>query len=243
MQIEPLLTCQDLSLSRGGQTVLREVNLQVNPGDVIGLIGRNGAGKSSLIESLLGFHTLDHGSVRLWDTPVRELQAQHKRRIALVTQRDELMEGLTGNQQITLISSFYDNWDAELTQRLLSTWELPTTRPIRSYSLGQRQRLAIVLALAARPQLLVLDEPVASLDPLARSQFLGEMRELIADPQRAVIISSHIVGDLEAMVNRVWLLDHGRMRWAGAIDDIGELSTTLGDEPVSLEQVFRQVIG
>lgn len=143
---QPILRCAGLKLVRGGREILHGIDLQVSPGEVIGLIGRNGAGKSSLLESLLGFHPLEEGSVELWGRAVRALDARHKRRIALVTQRDELLDGLTGDQQIRLISSFYPNWDHALVQRLVGSWELPTGRAIRSYSLGQRQRLSIILS-------------------------------------------------------------------------------------------------
>lgn len=239
---EPLLRCEGLQLHRGGKPVLHQIDLEVLPGQVIGLIGRNGAGKSSLLEALLGFHHLSAGTVTAWGMPVRQLPAEHKRRIGLVTQRDELLEGLTGEQQLRLIASFYPDWDRALVDRLSASWALPLQRRISTWSLGQRQRLAIVLALAAGPDLLVLDEPVASLDPLARAQFLLEMRTLIADQGRAVIISSHIVSDLEAMVNQVWLLDQGVLRWSGAISEIGELIGPGADAPASLEQVFRSVI-
>ena len=236
-----MISCRGLRLHRGQLEVLRGIELEVRPGQIIGLIGRNGAGKSTLIETLLGFHQPGAGKVELWGTAARSLRSPLKQRIALVSQRDELMEGLTGQQQIALIAAFYPRWDGALVARLTESWELPLSRPIRSYSLGQRQRLAIVLALASRPQLLVLDEPVASLDPLARAQFLTEMRSLIADPERAVIISSHIVSDLEALVNWVWLLDQGQLKWSGPIDQIGTLMPD-GDQSASLERVFSQVV-
>lgn len=238
----PWLDADHVRLDRSGRTVLHDISLQIRPGEVIGVVGRNGAGKTSLLETLLGFHRLQSGSVQLWGRPVRQLRGEDKRRIGFVPQQDELLDGLTGWQQIKLISSFYPEWDAALLARLGEDWQLPLARPIRQWSLGQRQKLSIVLALASRPDLLVLDEPVASLDPLARAQFLAEMTALATNPARALVFSSHIVADLAGLVNRLWLVDAGRLHWQGSVADVGRLTGHTGNGPVNLEAAFRQLL-
>ena len=118
------------------------------------------------------------------------------------------------------IASFYPGWDSNLVGRLCDEWNIDTRARIKSMSTGERQKLSIVLAFGQRPDLLVLDEPVASLDPIARRQFLEQLVELSSDAQRAVVFSSHIVSDIERLANRIWILKEGRLDWQGALDSL-----------------------
>lgn len=220
-------------MRRGGRVVLDDVSVALHAGEAVGLLGRNGAGKSTLLETLLGFHRPTQGSVECFGRPVLQLRGADKQRIAYVAQSDELVEGLSGSQQLSLIASFHPRWDQPLALRLADQWTLPLARRLREWSPGQRQRLAIVQALAARPQLLVADEPVASLDPLARAEFLVELGHLLRDRDCALLISSHIVGDLQTLVNRAWVLAEGRLRWQGPV----------GDGAVDLVELFTQTVG
>jgi ABC-2 type transport system ATP-binding protein len=107
-------------------------------------------------------------------------------------------------------------------RRLCDEWNIDSRARIKSMSTGERQKLSIVLAFGQRPELLVLDEPVASLDPLARRQFLEQLVELSSDEQRAVVFSSHIVSDIERLANRIWILKNGRLDWQGDLDSLKE---------------------
>lgn len=228
-----LMRAQGLAVRRGGRLVLDDVSVALHAGDAVGLLGRNGAGKSTLLESLLGFHPPSHGRVECFGRPVLQLRAADKQCIAYVAQADELVEGLSGQQQLALIASFHPRWDQALATRLAGQWALPLPRRIRQWSPGQRQRLAIVQALAARPQLLVADEPVASLDPLARAEFLVELAQLLRDRDCALLISSHIVSDLQPLVNRAWVLAEGRLLFDGPV----------GDGAADLVELFARTVG
>jgi ABC-2 type transport system ATP-binding protein len=109
-----------------------------------------------------------------------------------------------------------------LIERLTSEWEIPLDRRISTLSVGERQKLALLLALGSHPELLVLDEPVASLDPIARRRFVTEIIDRARDAQRTVLFSSHIVSDLERAANKVWILKDGRLAWAGDLDALKE---------------------
>lgn len=231
-QLRLPVVARAVSLSRSGRVVLDDVSVSVGFGDIVGVLGLNGAGKTTLLETLLGFHVPDSGSIELFGCPVLELGGGLKRRIGFVPQRDELLDGLRGRDQVRLIASFYPDWDAELVDRLVGAWDLPLERPVRELSLGQRQKLSIILALAPHPELLVLDEPVASLDPLARRRFLEELTALACEQRRAILFSSHIVGDLQGLVNKVWMVDRGRIRWQGDATAFG-----------NLEEGFREATG
>ena len=163
-----------------------------------------------------------------------------KLRIGFVPQQDELLDGLTGFDQVKVIALFYPRWDDTMLQRLADQWQLPLSQRIRTFSGGQRQKLSIVLALCSQPELLGLDEPVASLDPLARKQFLDEMLLHAQIAGRALIFSSHLIADLEGLVNRIWIIDQGKLCWQGPVELAHEAIGEAG--PLPLEQIFQRLV-
>src|SRR5690606_13122762 len=161
--------------------VLHDISTQVNPGDVVGVIGKNGAGKTTLLETLLGFSPPSKGSARIFGQDCLRMSAEVKARIGFVPQQDELLPTLDGRRQLALNASFYPRWDTALIDRLAGEWELPLDRRANTLSGGERQKLSTLMALGNNPDLLVLDEPVASLDPLARRRFLQQLLEIAGD--------------------------------------------------------------
>jgi ABC-2 type transport system ATP-binding protein len=121
-----------------------------------------------------------------------------------------------------VISSFYPHWDHALISRLCGDWGVDTNARIKSMSVGERQKLSILLAFGHRPELLILDEPVASLDPMARRQFLEQLVDQSTDGQRTIIFSSHIVSDIERLASRIWILKEGRLCWEGDLESLKE---------------------
>jgi ABC-2 type transport system ATP-binding protein len=158
----------------------------------------------------------------LWGHDSVSLPSPIKGRIGYVPQQDELVPLLTGSQQLALTASLHRNWDHELIARLAKEWEAPLDRRLSTLSGGERQKISMLLALGHRPDLLVLDEPLASLDPIARRSFLRQLLEITADQTHAVIFSSHIMSDLERVANEVWILREGRMAWQGELDTLKE---------------------
>jgi ABC-2 type transport system ATP-binding protein len=217
---QPYVVAHELRKAFDEKTVLADVSFRVDPGDVVGVLGKNGAGKTTLLELVLGFTPASGGRVEVFGHESYKLPGAAKARVGFVPQQDELVDALTGRDQLKLIRSFYPAWDDALVARLVATWEIDLAQRIKSMSVGQRQKLSIVLALGHRPDLLILDEPVASLDPLARRHFLGEIVEIAADGNRAVVLSSHIVSDIERLANRIWILKDGRLHWHGDFDEL-----------------------
>ena len=211
-----------LSKSFGPRRVIDDLSFEVSPGDVIGVLGKNGAGKTTLLELMLGFTPPSAGDIRVFGHSSGRLPGDAKSRVGFVPQQDELIDQLTVADQLRLIASFYPHWDPELIDRLCSEWGVNPKARIKSMSVGERQKLSILLAFGHRPDLLVLDEPVASLDPLARRQFLEQLVEASADGRRSVIFSSHIVSDIERLANRIWILKDGRLYWQGDLDMLKE---------------------
>jgi len=167
---------------------------------------------------MLGFTPPTAGGVELFGHASYRLPGAAKARLGFVPQQDELVNQLTAADQIGLIASFYPHWDDGLVTRLAREWEVDLGERIKGMSVGQRQKLSILLALGHRPDLLILDEPVASLDPVARRQFLEQIIDVAADGARAVVFSSHIVSDVERLANKIWIVKDHRLYWQGDFD-------------------------
>ena len=224
-----VLTAQDVSLRYRSQTVLHHVNLTVPEGAVVGLVGRNGAGKSSLLRCLLGLTLPDSGQCELLGCPSADLSDEVRARLGYAAQSPDLFDRLTADQHFTRLAGWYPNWSTERALVLAAQWELPLARKARDLSLGDQQKLSVILALAHDPDLLILDEPVASLDPLSRRAFMralferGDHTEPGGREQaRTVLISSHLLTDLERVVTHVAFMRRGRVQLFGAWDELAE---------------------
>ena len=219
---ESLITTRGLGKTIGRKTILRDISVDVNPGTVVGLIGKNGAGKTTLMDILLGFSPATSGSSRLFGHDSFTLPAAIKGRIGFVPQQDELVNLLTGRQQLALTAALHGRWNHDLIERLRAAWDVPFDQIIQGLSGGERQKLSILQALGHEPELLILDEPVASLDPISRRQFLQEMIEIATGRSRTLLFSTHIVSDLERIADQIWIMRDGVIAWAGALDALKE---------------------
>jgi ABC-2 type transport system ATP-binding protein len=129
---------------------------------------------------------------------------------------------MTGAQHLALTASFHNHWDSDLIARLARDWEVPLDRRIGVMSGGERQKLATLMALGHRPQLLVMDEPASGLDPVARRQFMQAVLDIASDPGRTILYSSHIVSDIERVASHLWILREGEFIWRGELDKMKE---------------------
>jgi ABC-2 type transport system ATP-binding protein len=206
----------------GNKAILRDISVSVSPGSIVGIIGKNGAGKTSLLEILLGFSAATSGSSQLFGHASFTLPAAIKGRIGFVPQQDELVNPITGRQQLALIAALQPRWNHELIDRLQSAWEVPLDQNIQQLSGGERQKLSILLALGHEPDLLLLDEPMASLDPISRRQFLQEIISIASAQSRTVLFSTHIISDLERIADQIWIVRRGAIAWAGPLDALQE---------------------
>lgn len=222
----PAAAAQDLTLTvRSGllerHTVLDELSFTLPEGAVMGLVGRNGAGKSSLLRCLVGLAVPQAGSSQLLGSPSLDLSDEVRERLGYVAQTPDLFGRLNGNEHLREMAAVYRHFDERRALLLALKLDLPMGIRADKLSLGDQQKLSVVLALAHRPDLLILDEPVASLDPLARRDF---MRELFADAdeKRSVLISSHLLSDLERVVTHVMFLREGRVQLVDSWDALME---------------------
>ncbi len=232
---EPAASVEIHSLSLGyrGRPVLQGLDWRLQPGQVVGLLGRNGAGKTTLLEALLGLRDPHSGRVTLFGEPAARLSDAARARIGYVPQASDLFEELRAGELLAYFRSFYPRWNAAKVEALLQRWQVPTDVEIGRLSGGQQQRLAIIRALAHEPDLLVLDEPVASLDPLARRDFLRELVEQVLDRGTTVVFSTHILSDLERVAFNVAFLQGGRIALQAPLDQLlDEALMVSGPEPL-----------
>lgn len=216
----PALRVQGLRKSFDRREVLRGVDWNVAAGRVIGLLGRNGAGKTTLLRCLLGLAPVDAGAVELFGAPMTEPGGERLHRVGFVPQSFELFPWMKAGAYLDFTAAFYARWNRDLATRLLEEWELDPKQKIGRLSQGQRQKLAIVRAIAPEPDLLVLDEPVASLDPQARRAFMAELLTLMRGPGKTVIFSTHITADLERADADIALLRDGRIQFTRPLAEL-----------------------
>jgi ABC-2 type transport system ATP-binding protein len=200
--------------------VLQQLDWQLLPGQVVGLLGRNGAGKTSLLEALLGLREAQAGTVRLFGRDAAMLDDEARARIGYVPQQSDLFENFTAAQLLDYFRSFYPRWNTAKVDGLLSRWQIDRHQRIGRLSGGQQQRLSIIRALAHDPDLLVLDEPVSGLDPAARRDFLSELVEQVIERGTTVVFSTHILSDLERVAFHMAFLAQGRIVLQAPLDDL-----------------------
>lgn len=213
---------RDVAKTYDKRRILDGVSLTLEPGAVLGLIGRNGAGKSTLIRSLLGLIEPDAGDCAIWGEPALQLGDDLKARIGYVPQQPESLGWMTTKEMLDFVGRFYANWDHAYVDATLERWQLPARTILSKLSPGERQRVAILRALASQPELLVLDEPAAALDPVARRELLREIATRAGEFGTTVLFSTHIVSDLERVASHVAFMHQGRMLLQSELDTLKE---------------------
>ncbi len=219
----PAIEIHDLHKSFGRVNALDGLDLTVTVGEVAGFLGPNGAGKSTTIRVLLGLLRTNAGSVRLLGgDPWADAVALH-RRLAYVPGDVSLWPNLTGGEAIDLLTRLRGPVDPKRKADLLERFELDPTKKSRTYSKGNRQKVALVAALASDVELLVLDEPTSGLDPLMEAVFTSYLREIKAQ-DRSVLLSSHILHEVEKVCDTVTIIRAGRAVESGTLKELRHLT-------------------
>ncbi len=198
---------------------LDKVDLTLAQGSIMGFLGANGAGKSTTIRILLGLVHQDSGSVEVLGHAMPSQQALAKAEIGFVSEDLRLYGSATLRWHMDLVDSVYPRWDASYAATLLKRFDLQAERKIKGLSHGQRVKAALLLALARRPRLLVLDEPTTGLDPVARHEVLAELMSVMVEEERSVLFSSHNTRDVEQIADAITFIDRGRIVEAGDKED------------------------
>lgn len=211
--------------------VLKGTTLQLDAGSITGLLGRNGSGKTTLMRASLGLIKPSEGHAELFGATAWDCSNHVRERLGYVSQNLDHFPEDTVDGCLALVGSFYNNWNAAYIDELKERWEVSGSS-IAKLSVGQKQKVALLLALGHRPELLILDEPVASLDPSARRNFLSTLVELNNDTHQTILLSSHITSDIERMCSHVAMLHEGKILCHTQIDELKERLRIVEQGPV-----------
>jgi len=217
---EPVIEIAQLSRRFGAKDALAQVTLTFRRGGVYGLVGANGAGKTTLIKHILGLLKAESGSVRVFGLdpvadPVGVLS-----RIGYLSEENDLPGWMRVDELMRYSRALYPKWDDAYAEELRNAFALDRAAKIQTLSKGQKARAGLVVALAYRPELLVLDEPSSGLDPIVRRDILGAVIRTIADEGRTVLFSSHLLDEVEEVADHVTMIQHGKILMSAPLAEI-----------------------
>jgi len=234
---ETIVSVTHLSRRFGSKVALDKVTLTMTRGTVLGLVGENGAGKTTLIRHLLGMLKAQSGAVRIFGRdpvadPVGVLS-----QVGYLSERRDLPGWMRVSEFVRYTQAFYPNWDEEYAEQLLDQFELDPRQKITTQSQGQQAKTGLLVALAYRPELLILDEPSSGLDPVVRRDILEAIIRVASEEGRTVLFSSHLLEEVERVADQVVMLQRGQAVLTGSIEDVrrNHISALLGfDKPQAI---------
>jgi len=238
---DSVIRIDNLTRRFGSRTALDSVSLSLPRGAVYGLVGANGAGKTTLIRHILGLLAAESGAVRVFGLdpvadPVGVLS-----RIGYLSEENDLPGWMRVDELIRYSRAFYPKWDDAYAEELRVAFALDGSTRIKTLSKGQKARAGLLVALAHRPELLVLDEPSSGLDPIVRRDILGAVIRTIAHDGRTVLFSSHLLDEVEEVADHVTMINSGRIVLSAPLDEI-KSSHRLGGQVPSLDEIFHRRI-
>jgi ABC-2 type transport system ATP-binding protein len=236
--IEPVINISNLTRTFGAKTALNSVSLAMPRGVVYGLVGANGAGKTTLIKHILGVLQAESGTVRVFGVdPVADPVAVLSR-IGYLSEENDLPGWMRVDELIRYSRAFYPGWDDAYAEELRQSFGLDPAQQIKNLSKGQKSRAGLLIALAYRPELLVLDEPSSGLDPIVRRDILGAVIRTIAGQGRTVLFSSHLLDEVEQVADHVTMIRQGAIVMSAPLADIKR-----SHSGQSLDEIFVSLVG
>jgi ABC-2 type transport system ATP-binding protein len=234
---DPVISLVEVTRRFGAKAALDKVSLSAWRGAVYGLVGENGAGKTTLIKHILGLLRAEQGSVRVFGRdPVADPVAVLSR-IGYLSEENDLPPWMRVHELLRYSRSFYPAWDDAYAEELRDSFALEPAARIKDLSKGQKARAGLIVALAHRPELLVLDEPSSGLDPIVRRDIVGAVIRTIADEGRTVLFSSHLLEEVEQVADHVTMIASGKIVLSAPLAEIKE-SYRVGTRVPSLEEIF-----
>ncbi len=217
---ESVIEIAGLSRRFGQKRALDDVSMAIPRGVVMGLVGLNGAGKTTLLKHILGLLRAQQGTVSVFGKDPSRHPKQILSRLGYLTEEDTLPGWMKVWQILRFTKPFYPNWSDSYAQELLETFKIDPKKKIKQMSKGQRARVGLTLALAHRPELLVLDEPSSGLDPVVRNDILAAIIRTIADAGNTVLFSSHLLDEVQRVSDMVAVIRHGKMVECGPLENL-----------------------
>ncbi|MCD8144243.1 MAG: ABC transporter ATP-binding protein [Oscillospiraceae bacterium] len=194
------------------KTFSLDCSLEAKKGQITGLIGENGAGKSTTFKAILGLISMDGGTVKLLGKDIRDFTPRDKEKLGVVLSDSGFSGYLTIADIIPVLKNLYENFDGDFFSAQVSRFQLPTDKKIKEFSTGMKAKLKVLIAISHGAELLILDEPTAGLDVLARDELLSMLRDYMEqDEERAILISSHISSDLETLCDDIYMIHKGKV--------------------------------
>jgi len=219
-EAHPAVLAEDLTKSFGKVPAIRNLSFEVAPGSVFGLLGRNGAGKTTALRLLLGLLAPDSGRSTVLGEDSLALSRETRRRIGYLSEETLVPQDLPLPYLLRYVSAFFDSWDWKRAEDLVRRFAVPADRPLEKMSAGERRKAELLLVLAQRPDLLVLDDPAVGLDVTVRREFLWGALELAREEGKTVLFTSHVLTDVERIADTIGIMDRGAMRILAPLDEL-----------------------
>ncbi len=217
---EPALIFEDVTRRFGKRAALDRLSLTVEPGNVLGLVGRNGSGKTTSLRLAHGILFPDGGRIRVLGLDPVEQGVELRASVSLLSEESALYPWMRVREIVEFAGALHPRWDRELAADLLEQLELEPDQKLKTLSRGTRAKVSLLLSVACRPRLLLLDDPTAGLDPLVRREILGRILDSVAEDGGAVVYASHLVHDIERVADRIAFLDEGKLALEGSLEDL-----------------------
>lgn len=238
---DTLLATRDLRRSFGRRVVIDSLDLNVPEGKVYGFLGRNGSGKTTTIRCLLGILRPNSGTIRYGDITAKQTTTAMKRGIGYVSQHQHFYDWMTCERIGRFVGAFYPTWDHKEYRALLERLKVERKQRVSELSGGTKMKLAMALALAHKPRLLILDEPTAGVDPVARAEILDALQDEVRNHGRTVFFSTHHLFEVEQIGDVVGVLNQGSLFYEGPLDGLASAVRVVRpelSENASLEEAF-----
>ena len=239
-----ILSARGLCCRFGDVRAVDGVDLNVRRGEIYGFLGVNGAGKTTTLRLLMGIIAAQEGTLTLFGEATRRTTLRQKQRIGYVSQDQNFYPWMSCRTLGRFVGSMYPTWDADEFTRLLEIFGLPAKRKVSELSGGMRAKLGLALALAPRPDLLILDEPTASLDPVARREFMQIIVAQARQYGRTTLFSSHLVDEVERCADQIGILHEGKMRFEGPLrqlqDEVRAVELADAESPLPEAELWQE---
>lgn len=235
--VAPVVKTHHLTKRFSHVTALDRLDLEVNPGDVLALLGSNGSGKSTTFKLLLNIYRPTSGSSTLLGTPSHRLNGHHFEKIAHISESKKMPKWMGVREFLKYCAGFYPDWDQELCNRLVAALQIPEQQKIKHLSRGQTMKLAVASTMPAHPKLLLLDEPFSGLDVETRAQLSELLKSFAQKEGLAIILTTHDVEEVEPVANRIAILNQGRLIVHEALSDYLGRHRILAGQNLTLDHI------